>query len=221
MRRRRRQKLSEPKLPRPRSSALNIQYSALYLVGAVIVTGLLAVAAARTSYLPGDLEVTRFLQSSLPADTTWAQLVSKAATVPWVYLLAGLAAILSLSIAGWRAAILALICFGGAVYAGPRLQDFIARPRPSPALVRVVVSSPGYSFPSISAFIYGSTIGFLAVLAAAKANRPERSLWILACALLLLVGGAARVALGAHWPSDVLISYLIVMVWASLLVRFA
>ena len=187
----------------------------------MIVTGLLTVAAARTAYLPGDLEVTRFLQSALPADTTWAQLVSKAATVPWVYLLAGLAAVLSFSIAGWRAAILALICFGGAVYAGPRLQDFIARLRPSPALVRVVVSSPGYSFPSISAFIYGSTIGFLAVLAAAKANRPERSLWILACALLLLVGGVARVALGAHWPSDVLISYLIVMVWASLLVRFA
>jgi membrane-associated phospholipid phosphatase len=200
---RRRRKLSEPKLQRPRRSAFSIQYSGLYLIGAVIVTGLLVIAAARTSYLPGDLAVTRFLQSTLPADTTWAQLVSQAATAPWVYLLAGLAAILSLSIAGWRAAILALICYGVAVYAGPRLQDFIARPRPSPALVRVVVSSPGYSFPSISAFVYGSTIGFLAVLVAAKGKGPERPLWILACGLLLLIGGAARVALGAHWPSDV------------------
>jgi membrane-associated phospholipid phosphatase len=37
---------------------------------------------------------------------------------------------------------------------------------------------------------------------------------------LLLVGFAARIALGAHWPSDVILSYLIGLLWAGLLIRF-
>jgi membrane-associated phospholipid phosphatase len=44
---------------------------------------------------------------------------------------------------------------------------------------------------------------------------------VLAGALLLFVGGSARIVLGAHWPSDVVASYLIGLVWAALLVSLS
>jgi membrane-associated phospholipid phosphatase len=103
---------------------------------------------------------------------------------------------------------------------GKWLGPVVARPRPAPELVRVAEKLSGTSFPSIFALTYASTVGFLAVLFAAKASSKQRLPVVVLCCALLLVGGAARIALGAHWPSDVLLSYLIGLLWASLLIRF-
>jgi membrane-associated phospholipid phosphatase len=35
-----------------------------------------------------------------------------------------------------------------------------------------------------------------------------------------LMGWTARIALGAHWPSDVLLSCLIALLWGAFLIRF-
>jgi membrane-associated phospholipid phosphatase len=43
---------------------------------------------------------------------------------------------------------------------------------------------------------------------------------VIVCSTLLVVGWVARVELAAHWPSDVAISYLIGLLWVTLLVRF-
>ncbi len=40
------------------------------------------------------------------------------------------------------------------------------------------------------------------------------------CAVFLVIGWVARVALGAHWPSDVIISYYLGLLWAAFLIRF-
>jgi membrane-associated phospholipid phosphatase len=53
------------------------------------------------------------------------------------------------------------------------------------------------------------------------AARRTRWVMVLAGALLLFVGGSARIVLGAHWPSDVVASYLIGLVWAALLVSLS
>jgi len=95
----------------------------------------------------------------------------------------------------------------------------VARPRPSPDLVRVAEKLSGYSFPSIFALTYASTIGFLVVLFARKAAGELRITAIVICCVFLLIGWAARIALGAHWPSDVILSYLIGFLWAYLLIR--
>jgi undecaprenyl-diphosphatase len=124
-------------------------------------------------------------------------------------------------IAGWRAAVFAAVCFAGLLLLGPSLQGVIARPRPSPSLVRVVGSPSGYSFPSIFALTYAATVGYLAVLAWRAAAGRARWVVVLVCGLLLFVGGSARIVLGAHWPSDVLASYLIGLVWAALLVSLS
>jgi len=63
-------------------------------------------------------------------------------------------------------------------------------------------------------------MGFLAVLAAVKASGKLRWALLLICISLLVVGCIARVDMAAHWPSDVGVSYLIGLVWVTLLIRF-
>jgi undecaprenyl-diphosphatase len=156
-----------------------------------------------------------------PENNSWAEAVTASAKIPWNFVLLAITLLLSWLIAGWRAAALAAVCFAGLLLIGPWLQGVIARPRPSPSLVRVVGSSSGYSFPSIFALTYAATVGYLAILSWHAAATRTRWAVILASALLLSVGGSARIVLGAHWPSDVAVSYLIGLVWAALLVSLS
>ena len=57
------------------------------------------------------------------------------------------------------------------------------------------------------------TFGGLGILALVRKKAPMRQpvMWI--SFLMVLLGCLARVALGAHWPSDVLLTALICMVW--------
>jgi len=171
-------------------------------------------------YLPGDVTSTRLIQSLLPESKTWAQVLSSTAKMPWILLLVAVTFVLSWVIAGWRAGLLSIAAFMGLWLLGGWLGPVIAQPRPSPDLVRVAESTPGSAFPSIFAFNYVSTIGFLAVLAAAKASGNLRRAVLVICTSLLAIGGIARVDLAAHWPSDVAISYLIGLLWVTLLIRF-
>ena len=80
---------------------------------------------------------------------------------------------------------------------------------------------PGYSFPSLFALRYAATFGFLAVLAVVKSSGGLRRVLLIGCSALLALGFVARVALAAHWPSDVAISYYLGLLWAAFLIRFA
>jgi len=181
---------------------------------------LLIIGAKYLRYFPGDVIVTRFVQSIPPASAGWAQWISSTAKFPWSLVLLAVTVGVSWRLAGWLAALLALASFAGMWVLGKWLGALVARPRPSPSLVHVVEKLSGYSFPSIFALTYASTIGFLAVLFARKASGPLRMTAAVVCCVLLLVGWAARIALGAHWPSDVILSYLIALLWATLLIRF-
>ncbi len=93
------------------------------------------------------------------------------------------------------------------------LKSTIGRVRPDSHLAEAVVD--GLSFPSghatMSAAIY-LTLGTL--LASTRARRRERA-WVLggAAAIAVLVG-ASRVALGVHWPTDVLGGWAFGAAWA-------
>lgn len=172
-------------------------------------------------YLPTDVSITRLIQSALPGSKHWAQVMSATAEMPWVLILIFITFVLSWAIAGWRAGVLSLASFVGLWLLGKWLGPAISQPRPSAELVQVTGSLPGSAFPSIFAFNYVATVGFLAVLAAIKASGIFRWVLLLVCISLLVVGGIARIDLAAHWPSDVAISYLIGFLWITLLVRFA
>ncbi len=172
-------------------------------------------------YLPGDVASTRLIQSALPESKSWAQMVSATAQMPRVLILIAITFSCSFAISGWRAALLSLASFAGLWLLGSWLGPFIAQPRPSSELVHVTGSLSGSAFPSIFAFNYVSTVGFLAVLSLVKTSGKLRWVIILICSSLFIVGWIARVDLAAHWPSDVAISYLIGLLWVSLLIRFA
>ena len=77
--------------------------------------------------------------------------------------------------------------------------------------------APGFhAFPSGHAALSLSVYGFLSYLWVRSSRSPvERLLAVLLPAAVVLVVGHARLALGTHWPSDVLASWLIGLVWLA------
>jgi len=186
-----------------------------------IIAALVTLAARYYAYFPGDVAVERWVQSLVPANLNWAEAVSRTAEFPWIILILVLIVVLSWVLAGWRAALLSILSLAGMWLLGAVLGPVIARPRPSPELVRVFRTLSGYSFPSLFALRYAATFGFLAVLAAVKGSGVMRTVMLIGCGALLILGFVARVSLAAHWPSDVIISYYLGLLWAALLIRFA
>ncbi len=177
------------------------------------------VAAARTPFFPGDVAAARWIQSLLPAGPFWAPAVTQTAVPPWSLLLPAATFLLCRWIAGWKVAILSILSFLGMWLMGSALKAWIFRPRPSPELIQVIGSISGSSFPSTFALTYGSTVGFLLWVALRWGKGAQRAILAPAALFALLLGGSARVILGAHWPSDVLISYALSLFWAGVLIQ--
>jgi len=168
-------------------------------------------------YLPGDLPLARGIQTLGPVSNALAQWITKSAETPWSFFLLGLAVLGARAISGWRGALLAFPVFFGLWLFGIWLSPLIAQPRPSPDLIGVVGRPRGFSFPSIFGLIYASTFGYIALLALARSRGPATILISVACALVLVVGASARIVLGAHWPSDLWVAYLMGAFWIQLL----
>jgi len=182
---------------------------------------LLALAVKYWAFFPGDVAVERWVQSLVPQDLNWAKAISRTAEFPWLLLILALVLALSWVLAGWPAALLSILSLAGMLALGIWLGPLIARPRPSPELVHVLRPLAGYSFPSLFALRYAATFGFLAALAASRSSAALRILLLTVCGMLLILGFVARVALSAHWPSDVIISYYLGVLWAAFIIRFA
>ena len=189
-------------------------------VGLWIIAFLLTLATKYFIYFPGDVAVERWVQSFLPQNLNWAIGVSRTAEFPWILLFIAFIFAFSWILAGWRAALISIFSFLGMLALGNWLGPFIARPRPSAELVRVLRPLSGYSFPSLFGLRYAATFGFLAVLAAWKGSGALRIPLLIVCVALLILGWIGRVALAAHWPSDVIISYYLGLLWAAFLIRF-
>lgn len=104
-------------------------------------------------------------------------------------------------LAGWAAAQILLGWLVGTV-----AKAEIGRPRPH--FADPVAYAPGSSFPSGHAMASAITCAALVVLAWPRAGLAGRLAASTLAALMVLAVGWSRIALGVHWPTDVLAGWL-------------
>lgn len=170
---------------------------------------LLFVLAAQIPRFPLDLETTRAVQRMSRGGTAWATSLTNTAKAPGIYFLLAATSLLAWRLAGIRAALLPPAAYLVVLGLDRVLKPWIARPRPSSDLVQVVGSSAGFGCPSTFGLVYAATVGSVVWLAWRRARGARRWLVLGLGFAVLLVGAMARVVLGGHWPSDMILSYLL------------
>jgi len=170
----------------------------------------LAVAAHTTRVLPGDVAVTRALQTvNHPVIFDILYGVSYIGyTIPFAIIMIVVWAILAL-LRMWVELLFAVLTLLELVVE-VGVKAVVARPRPTTALVHVSTHLTSYSFPSGHALHFTIFYGFLAFMLA-TVFRPSwgRNLLIVVCVALIVLVGISRVYLGEHWTTDVIGGYLI------------
>lgn len=180
---------------------------------AAVVTVLIGTAVAMEPYFAGDVGVTRIIQAASPNPPSWATAVSRLAPAPGKYYVMAVVLTAAFFVAGWRG----LVLLAGFIlleqFGAEHTKAIFERPRPSRDLVAVIGSPSGFSFPSTTMTFFAVTFGGLAVLAHIRKQAPSRRVVMGAALAMVLVGCLARIALGAHWPSDVFLTSMICMLW--------
>ena len=191
------------------------------IVLAAGVTLLIGISVAMTPYFAGDVAAALGLQAMFPEPSWWAVPISRLAPAPNRYVVMVIAAVLAYVIAGWRGLALAAGFIALEQFGGESTKAIFGRPRPSRDLIAVVGTPGGFTFPSTTITFFYATFGTVAVLAARKRKAPFRIPILAVASLMVVLGCAARVALGAHWPSDVILTSVICLTWLWATARVA
>ena len=184
---------------------LAIAVAAVYTV----VVGVLVYLALEFENLPGELQLTMWMQSWHP---NWLEETMEAISAPGartigVFIVSLTAAFLYLK--GLRKeAGLILVTTASASIITNVIKVIIDRPRPAPDMLQTYHEYSNYSFPSGHVMTY---VVFLATLAIVVTwnMRPcaVRRLILGSLVFGMISVGVSRVYLGAHFPSDVIAGY--------------
>lgn len=181
------------------------------------VSALVLTAVALEPYFAGDVSVARAVQAVSPAPA--GPPLSPASPLrPTKHVVMVLAVVLSWLLAGWKGAAIAIAAIAIEQTFGEASKNIAQRPRPSRDLIAVVGSPSGFSFPSTFTTFVAVTFGTVMLLARRSRARTAPFVMIVA-ALVIVVGWAARVALGAHWPSDVVLTSVVCLAWVWAAIR--
>jgi undecaprenyl-diphosphatase len=158
------------------------------------------VIAHRTGWLTGALQV-----------LTW--LGSTAFIIP-----AGLATGLYFVIRrrDWRPLALLAAAVAGAVALYDIVKALVGRPRPPAAIW--IGHYTGAAFPSGHATQSAAFYAMLAIVLGAALSFRRRAIVWGAAALVVLIVGASRIYLGAHWLTDVLAGYALGAAWVAIVI---
>ena len=180
------------------------------LAGAIV----LSVLAGLHSRLPGDLDITEWVQGSLFPGMGVSRLVRAVGSTEVVLGTGGAVAVVLWLLGRRRQALLLGLGLVVLPFLQHGLKELVDRPRPTEDLVdlRAGFSSP--SFPSghvmSPALLYGFLLYVSPRLAVPQALRAALVGW---CAFMLAIAGPAQVYVGVHWASDVVGGYA----WAAVL----
>lgn len=186
--------------PKPKASfRFPLTFWKTWLASAAVLA-LLFTVVAKVQRFGIDNQVARWIQRQDSTKHAWAKYLTDAASPPLVYGLLGVASVLAWRFANWRLALVPTLSYAASLGADRWLKPMIARPRPG-------LLSTGYGCPSTAGLVYMATIGVV-IWAGWKSSGGGVRWTITGVGVaLLLLGMAARVVLGAHWPSDMLLSY--------------
>ena len=178
----------------------------------LILVALVLPLAMLTPRLPGDPQVARAIQGlGIPsAPAAW---ITSFATRPYIFGVLGLGVLLATWRGRLRGFVVAALLIGIWWYAGEPLKHVVSRPRPTPEFVEVVRPSSGFSFPSTFATAWFSAWLPVAIYAWRTRQRSAGLAISIIAWLLVLAGAWARVRMGAHWPSDLVMTFA--LVWAT------
>ncbi|HZK73096.1 MAG TPA: phosphatase PAP2 family protein [Clostridia bacterium] len=201
--------------PRGKTVPFRLPLLAIGLIGMALYAADTALAAS-FQRLPFDLPVERFIQS-----INWGPLVQVFMLVDWLagwhQQVLGVAGIALVAVVNWRAVPLMVGgALSGAIYSITEM--IIQRPRPPADLVKVIVHTGSFSYPSGHVAFF-SWFLILLVVCLALGRLPKMmmvALWV-AAALVLLAVCIGRIYLGEHWPSDVLGGLALGLGWTSLM----
>ncbi len=189
-----------------------------FMFAAVIVTVLVGAAVRMTPYFAGDVAVARAVQALSPG-TGWATTYTRSATSPVKWVVAAVALLACYALGGWPGAVLFVVALTFEQMFGEASKSLFMRPRPSRDLIQVVGTPSGYSFPSTFMTFHSVVLGCIWLLARQSRSSTGRSIALAAVPLLVIVAWACRVAVGAHWPSDVMLTTVVCVMWLALLNR--
>lgn len=180
------------------------------LAGAIV----LSVLAGLHSRLPGDLDITEWLQDSLFPGMGVSRLVRAVGSTEVVLGTGGAVAVVLWLVGRRRQALLLAVGLVVLPFLQHGLKELVDRPRPTQDLVdlRAGFSSP--SFPSGHVMSPTLLYGFLLYVSLRMALPRMLKVALLGwCAFMLAIAGPAQVYVGVHWPSDVVGGYA----WAAVL----
>lgn len=187
----------------------------VYALGLLVTGPLRQTALGRT-----DEEVVRAAERArLPWLTEVMQTVDLVSGV-WGILVAG-ATVAALGVAhrgSWRPAVVVLVAVAGEVLLYWLTTSLVGRPRPDvePLYTRLPIDN---SFPSGHVAATVAVYGSAAALALAYGRGRLRRLVVAAAALLVALSMTARVYLGAHYPTDVVVGLLLGTAWVWAVAR--
>ena len=127
----------------------------------------------------------------------------------------GVAAVLAAALTGrLRLALVVAVVLIAATLFTDLVKDYVARPRPT---VNPLVGASGYSFPSGHALNSTATYGLLALVAwRSRLTLAVRRAAVVVGMTLPFLVGLSRIALGVHYPTDVLGGWLAGVAFAAI-----
>lgn len=181
----------------------------LLVLVAIACTFSLSLIASGSGLVPGDLKIAREVQAtSQPNVVAFVQFMNWVNDVQRVAIITGL---LSLAFAARGRFAEAVIIAATFLSQGANwfLKQVAASPRPGDQQVNIMDVAAGFGFPSGHTMSAVALYGVIMYLTLHHIQR--RSVRYLVCAVsvaVMLAIGFSRIYAGAHWPSDVLGSYL-------------